>query len=551
MQTGGWRRAPLLALLLGLGGAVARGGPGEADAARPVEAQGLPFTDVTASSGIGFVHSFGDAKMDNIVESAGGGVTVLDYDGDGRPDLFFPTGAHEPGVSEGPPPSAPPRHGLFRNVGDCRFEEAGSASGAGIVTNCFGAAAGDYDNDGDPDLYLCNYGRNVLLRNDGGRFVDVTEAAGVGDPHWSVAAAFSDLDGDGLLDLFVANYLEFDPAIRPPDPRMPFPSPLEYRGRPNRIYRNLGSGRFADVTEGSGVGDPKLHTMGLAVADFDGDGRPDVFASGDGMANAYYRNLGGFRFEEIGGPSGLALLEDGSAGASMGAEVLDLDGDLRLDLLVPDFGPGAAYLQVGPHRFRDRAMHCGIGQALTGRVTWSSVALDADHDGLLDLFCSTGSAFRLEGETHLLLRGLPGGRWADVSGLSGAYFREPVAGRGAAVADFDGDGDLDVAVAVLGGRPRILRNDAARGRWLQLRLRGVRSNRDALGARVDLAAGGRRQVRVVAPTSGYLSQNGTTLHFGLGAAASASLEITWPGGRKQKVEIERVDRLVEIREPPE
>ena len=507
------------------------------------EPTGLRFTPV---DGIDFVHFMGDAKMDTIIESAAGGVTVLDFDGDGLLDLYFTNGAHLPGISGGDPPPAPPRNRLYRNRGDWKFE---AVDGAGDPGYSFGAAAGDYDNDGDPDLYVCNFGRNTLYRNDGGRFTDVTAAAGVGDERWSIAAAFADLDGDGLLDLYVANYLLYDPAIKPEQPSYPFPSPLAYKGQADRIYRNLGDGRFADVTEGSGVGDPDLHSMGLAVADLDADGLPDVFVSGDGMANALYRNLGGMRFEEVSAKWGVRMLADGSAGASMGAEVCDLDEDGLLDLLVPDFGPGAVYLADRPGLFRDRAASSGIGQACDGLITWSGLVFDADHDGHVDCFFTNASAFKLEGQADRIVRGAGGGRYRDVSGASGPYFLEQLPSRGAAAADLDGDGDLDLVVAVLGGRARLLRNDAAGGHWLQVRLRGTTSNRDGLGARVEWEAGGLRQVRVLTPTSGYGSQNPAVAHFGLGESTAGTLHVLWPRGARQSVRVDAVDRVLEVVEP--
>lgn len=505
---------------------------------------------MTEVAGIDFVHFMGDAAMDTIVESAAAGVTVLDFDGDGRWDLYFTNGAHLPGVNAGDPPAVAPGNRLYRNLGGWRFADVTGRAGVGDTRYSFGACAGDYDNDGDVDLYVCNYGRNTLYRNDDGRFVDVTAEAGVGYEHWSIAAAFADLDGDGLLDLYVANYLDYDPSIKPSDPSYPFPSPLAYDGRPDRVYRNRGDGRFEDVTDRAGVGDASLHSMGLAIADLDADGHADVFVSGDGMANALYRNRGGWRFEECSERAGVRFLADGSEGASMGAEVCDLDGNHHLDVLVPDFGPGAAYLADGTGLYRDGAAVCGLGPACDDRTTWSGLALDADQDGQLDLFFTNSSAFYLKGAGDVILRG-DGAKYRDVSADSGPYFVRQLASRGAATADLDGDGDLDVVVAVLAGRPRLLRNDAARGHWLQVRLRGTRSNRDGLGAQVELEAAGHRQVRVITPTSGYVSANAPCAHFGLGDAASASLTIRWSCGTRQTVKVPAVDRVLTVEEPDE
>jgi hypothetical protein len=233
----------------------------------------------------------------------------------------------------------------------------------------------------------------------------------------------------------------------------------------------------------------------------------------------------------------------------MGVEVTDLDGDGRLDILTPDFDEGCIYMGRPGLRFEDEATQRGVGAVLKPLVTWSAVALDADNDGLLDLFCTTGSAFRLEGYADRILRGMPGATFRDVSAASGPYFVEQRCCRGLAVGDLDGDGDLDAVVQVLGGALRVLRNDAARdGHWLLVRLRGSRSNRDGIGASLELVADGRRQVRVRKTSAGYLSQDGPLLHFGLGDARGADLSVRWPGGRVQRVHVDAVDRVLEVEE---
>jgi hypothetical protein len=509
----------------------------------------LPFADVTAECGVDFVHSFGDSQMNTIVESAGVGVTLLDYDGDGRLDVYAVNGAHVPGVSEGPPPAAPPRNRLYRNLGGLRFEDVTEAAGAGDTGYGMCAVAADYDNDGDPDLYLANFGRNVLYRNDGGRFRDATAEAGVGDARFTVPALFADFDGDGRLDLYCGNYLTYDPRIPAPE-GYPFPSPLAYAGEPDALFRNLGNGRFEDVSAASGLADPKLHSMGAAAADFDGDGRIDLFVAGDGMRNRLYRNLGGLAFRDVAAEADVALGADGLERASMGVEVIDLDGDGRLDVLTPDFDEGSIYMARGAWRFADEATRWGVGEALKPLVTWSMVAFDADHDGLLDLLCTTGSAFAQEGYGDVVFRGIEGARMRDVSGGSGAYFTEQLCCRGAALGDLDGDGDLDAVVQVLGGRMRVLRNDAPRGgHWLAVKLVGRASNRDGIGARVEVTAAGRTATRVAKTSAGYLSQDGPLLHFGLGAAARARVVVRWPSGRVQELDAAPLDRVVEVAEP--
>ncbi|MFI5402201.1 MAG: CRTAC1 family protein [Planctomycetota bacterium] len=509
----------------------------------------LPFADMTAECGVDFVHSFGDAEMNNIVESAGVGVTLLDYDGDGKLDIYAVNGAHVKGVSSGSAPAKAPRNRLFRNLGGLKFEDATDRAGVGDTGCGMGAVAADYDNDGDTDLYVANFGRNVLYRNDGGVFRDVTAEAGVGYARFTVPAVFADFDADGWLDLYVGNYLTYDPSIPAPE-GYPFPSPLAYKAEPGALYRNLGNGKFENVWAASGLEDPTLHAMGAGAADFDGDGRLDLFVAGDGMTNRLYVNLGGMKFKNIAPEAGVAVGADGTERASMGVEVIDLDGDGHLDILTPDFDEGCIYMGRGGRRFEDEATRWGVGDVLKPVVTWSSITFDADHDGLLDLFCTTGSAFKLEGYGDCLFRGMPGAKLRDVSAASGPYFLEQLCCRGAAAGDLDGDGDLDAVVQVLGGRMRILRNDAPRGgHWLAIRLRGTASNRDGIGARVEVLAGGRTAARIAKTSAGYISQDTPLLHFGLGAATKAKVTVRWPSGKVQEVDADPVDGVMQVQEP--
>lgn len=550
-----------------------------AAAAAPAGAAPLPagaaltggFTDVTEGSGVDFVHTFGDDEMSNLVESTGVGLCLFDYDGDGRLDLYLVDGANLPGVSDPPAEegAAPAVNRLYRNVtkpgGEWRFEDVTEAAGVGDPGFGMGCVTGDLDNDGDPDLVVTNYGPNVVYRNDGRdasgtvRFTDVTEETGLGDPAWSLGATLFDYDGDGRLDLYVGNYVRYDSDYHAFYTSDRFPGPLAYPGSPDRLWHNVtppgGPWRFEDVSDAAGIGKAEGRAMGVASADFDDDGDPDVFVANDAMANSLLRNdgaAGQARFEDVALPAGVAFSENGEATAAMGVDFGDVDGDGRMDVFIPDMSFSTLYQAGEGEVYRDRSRLWGLARAAAQYVGWSGHLLDFDSDGRLDLFMTTGDLHDLEPQEDVLLRNLGGGRLEDVSLDAGECFRRPTMGRGAAVGDLDDDGDPDLVIAVLAGRPVLLRNDFQTGNhWLVLRLVGHASNRDAVGARVTVETAAGSQVREVMSATGYLSSGDRRLHFGLGAATEARrVTVRWPSGRVTTLEHVPADQHLTVEEAP-
>ena len=525
---------------------------GSAHAQDPAERTGVRFTDVTRQSGIDFTHSFGDRHFSNLVEAVGGGAAWLDFDADGWIDLYVVTGKFTPGVSQGERPAGEPVNRLYRNRGDGTFKDVTRRARVGCET-CFSmaAAAADFDNDGDSDLYVANFGANVLYRNNGdGTFADVTRRAGVGDARCSVAAAWLDYDRDGLLDLYVGNYIHFDPKYNlfyAPDG---FPGPLSYAGQPDVLYRNRGDGTFEDVSARVGIGRPG-RAMAVAAADFDADGDDDIYVTNDAMENYLFRNEGGKRFEEIALSAGVAFNGMGDQTASMAAEFGDYDRDGRLDLFVSDNALSSLFHNEGGGHFSDVGPQAGIAQASAQFVGWGAFLFDYDNDGDLDIFKVNSDLSRLFGQEDQVYENLGAGKFRDVSDALGEYFGEERMGRGAAPADYDNDGDLDVFIVNLNERAVLLRNEGGNRRgYLEVRLAGKAGNRDGVGARVEVQAGGRTQVAEKVASGGYLSQRDPRLHFGLGEETSVQrLRIVWPSGRTQELRDVRAGQILTVEEP--
>jgi hypothetical protein len=498
--------------------------------------------DVTAEVGIDFRHSFGDDVMSNIIESSGSGCAFLDHDGDGWLDLYVVNCGYSAFLSDGPGEG---RHvgatnRLFRNLGGERFEDVTERSGTGDAGFGMAVTVGDVDNDGRPDLYVTNHGRNTLFWNAGdGVFRDITEAAGVGDTLAGLGATFLDYDRDGFLDLYVGNYVTYDPEYRLFFAADEFPGPLAYLGQPDVLYRNNGDLTFTDVTVAAGVGNDG-RAMGVSAADFDGDGWTDIYVANDAMENWLYRNNGDGTFSDVALEAGVAYSADGDASSSMGSDFGDYDNDGDLDLVVPDMSFNNVYLNLGDGLFGDATVSTGVAELSGQYVSWGGDFADFDNDGYLDLLISNGDTHRLDTMETMLLTNVegPGGerQFRDLTSRAGTWFREKSVGRGLAVADYDNDGDLDFFLVNLDQPSRLIRNDGGNCRsWLQVDLVGTESSRDAYGAQVTVTAGGRRRVEEKRAATGYLSQNDPRLHFGLGALGRADeVEVRWPSGAVER-----------------
>ncbi len=408
------------------------------------------------------------------------------------------------------------------------------------------------DNDGDADLFITNYGRDTLYRNEGdGSFTDITDTAGVGSELWSVGATFFDYDGDGLLDLFVGGYLQFDPDYRYYYAAEAFPGPLSYQGQTDILWRNRGDGTFENVTKAAGLA-ASGRAMGVAACDIDGDGHQDLFVANDGMENYLYRNTGKGGFENIALKTGTAFGQNGEATSAMGPEFGDFDLDGRIDLLVPDMGYGCLYRNTARGFFEEKSAALGVARVLGQYTSWSGNFADFDNDGWLDIFIANGDAHHLEAEEDILLHNDGGTRFVDVSAASGKDFQAKGVGRGSAVADIDNDGDLDLLVLNINGPPRLYRNDGGnRGNWLIIDLVGTAGNRDAIGARIRVTVGEKTQTRDIRSSSGYLSQSDLRAHFGLGTAARADrVEIRWPNGAIQELTAVDANQVLRVTETP-
>jgi hypothetical protein len=536
----------------------------------------VPFTDITATAGIDFVHVNGAYGDKLIPETMGSGLAFFDYDNDGDADLYLVNSTWWPDKADGRTSSAR----LYRNDGGGRFSDVTAETGLERNLYGFGVAVGDYDGDGWRDLYLSNLGRNLLLRNDAGHFVDVTDAAGVaGNPEdWSTGTTFLDHDGDGDLDLFVGNYIAWSREIdREIDFRLAglgraYGGPEHHTGALNRLYRNDGGGRFTDISQASGIAvtegtdrRPAGKALAVSAGDVDGDGRVDIVVANDTTRNFLYRNLGDGRFEESSLLEGIAYDREGKATSGMGIDMARFRNDVDLGIAIGNFANEMSSLYVstdGRGPFVDEAVLEGFGPDSRQALTFAVLFLDADLDGRLDLFQANG---HLENEIN---RVHPSQTYAQPPQLfwncgedcaqrfvlldSTADLGVPRVGRGAAFADIDADGDLDLAIVQNGRRAVLLRNDQQTGHhWLRVQLVGSGANRDALGAEVTLRAGGLTQYRRVHPSRGYLSQVELPLTFGLGSATEVDeLTVTWPDGQLQQVAVPGVDRLLTVVQEP-
>lgn len=528
-----------------------------------VTAQGGPpvrLTDVTAQAGVRFTHHNGATGKKYLPETMGSGSAFVDVDGDGDQDLLFVSGVF-------PGPQAPADAvfaRLYVNDGRGRFTDATRGSGLdALARNTRGAgapagleygmgiAAGDYDNDGFPDLFITAMGQNRLFRNERGkRFVDVTGKAGfAGRRAFSTAAMWLDYDRDGRLDLLICNYVQWSPETdifcSADGKTKSYCTPEAYRGSTSWLYRNRGDGSFEDVTAKAGLFDVTSKSLGVTLLDYDQDGWPDIFIANDTQPNKLYRNGRNGTFTELGLKAGLAFSEEGRARAGMGVDASDLDNTGRPAVAVTNFSGEmlGLYTPQGDGQYIDRAPRSDVGRATRQTLGWGCFFFDVDLDGLLDLLvvsghldaalARTGRQVGVAEAPHLFLNS--GGRLRDIAPEVGEGFIQPKVGRGAAFADIDGDGDLDTVITTNGGPAYLYRTDLLAGhRGLRLRLTGTASNREAIGARVTATAGGRTASRLVRTGSSYLSQSELPVTFGLGTAARADkVVIEWPSGKSE------------------
>ncbi|MAF09565.1 hypothetical protein CMK11_03865 [Candidatus Poribacteria bacterium] len=515
------------------------------------------FTDITKAVGVDFRHVNGHSGRKYFIEPLGSGVALLDYDGDGDLDLYAVNGAALPGAEY----ATPARNALYRNDGG-RFVDVTDAAGVGDTAYGLGCAVADYDGDGHVDLYVTNYGPNVLYRNLGdGTFEDVARAAGVADDALSASCAFLDADGDGLLDLYVVNYVQFDPATNPVCTHgdvIAYCTPKALAGASDRLYRSRGDGTFEDVTEASGVYLPDSKGLGVTTGDLDNDGDTDIFVACDTTPDLLYRNDGAGKYEERGLFAAVAISREAMAYGGMGVASADFDGDGWLDIAVTNFQDQTNFMHrnMGGVYFQDVSFEAGIGAASLPMLGWGVDFADFDNDGRLDLFVANGhlddnvQAYDPLGEyaqPDSLFIAQPDGSFRA---FDDPAITTPRPSRGAAAGDIDEDGDIDLVVTTLGGPLVVLRNDMRVRHWLTLSLVGKAPNVGALGARVRLTANGVTQTRETHGGSGYLSHSDARLHFGLGAASSVGqVEITWPDGTKQTLGPTPVDRTLVVAQP--
>ena len=527
----------------------------------------IRFENRQAQSGVRFTLQNGTNSDKPIVDSVLGGVAVIDYDKDGFLDLFFTNGASLPGMSKD---GATFQNRLYHNNHDGTFTDVTQQAGVAGAGYGMGVAIGDCDNDGYPDIFVAGVNRNQLFHNNhDGTFSDVTDKAGVsglvkGKKVWSVGAAWLDYDNDGLLDLFVSNYIDWTPEtnrVCGGAGRRLSCSPVLYPGTANTLYHNSGDGTFTDVSEAMGISKLVGKGMGLAVADYDNDGFPDVFVANDNERNFLFHNLAGRRFEEVGLNAGVAYTEDGVPASSMGVDFRDINNDGRPDLVLTALA-GEVFsvrLNAGGGLFDDYSYQSGIGMAAVSMSGWSVGAYDFDNDGRKDLFLTNSHVSEnVHAFSHLyykqhnaVFHNRGNAKFENLSASSGLTDAAPLAHRGSAFGDLNNDGGIDVIVSAIGDPAEILYNDSpGSGHWIILDLEGTKSNRDGIGTRVKLTSSSKQVQYNHATTSvGYVSSSDRRVHFGLGTDTLVQeIDLYWPSGRRQVIHNIPADQIIKVKE---
>ena len=531
----------------------------------PACSNAVTFVDIAGAGGISFRHDNAASAEKYLIETMGSGCAWIDYDQNGLLDLYLVNGA----ATRVYTPKQPLRSALYRNNGDGSFTDVTSKAGVG-AEGLFGmgVAVGDYDNDGYPDLLVLGYCRSILYHNNGdGTFTDVTARAGVENAgRWASSAAWFDYDNDGKLDLLIANYVDWSPernyycGDRGPGLRS-YCHPDDFHGEPPTLYHNNGDGTFTDVSKSSGIGLKPGNGLGIVTFDYDNDGWQDVFIANDHMPNFLFHNNRDGTFREVGYVAGVAVSEDGQFEAGMGTDAADTTGNGRMDLIVAhlDMQLARVYQNLGNQTFDDATLRSKLSYATYHISTFGTRFMDYDNDGWRDLFMANGHVldnidlYHAEtkyAEPKLMFRNIGRGVFENVSDQLGPDFRLPRVSRGAATGDFDNDGDLDILVNNCGQAPQLLRNDGGNAnRWLEILLIGTKSNRDGVGARVKVSAGGLVLYDQRKGGMSYQSAQDPRLHFGLGEQTKVNaIEILWPSGAMSKLADIKADQIIAIQE---